>query len=516
MKKTYISIFVSLCFSIIFSACTNLDETLYDRISATNFYKTPEEVNAGLTDVYYRFNVAHNFLNQWQLQECSTDHAMCPWGDGNVFKQAQLHTWDATHGPMREVYTNIFSCIAACNSFIETLKLAKLSNGPAIEAEVKTIRAYSYMELIDLFGNVPIVTVAQIDPQNLPTNKPIVDQRKKVFEFIEAELKDAILNLVSLKDVADKQGYYPRVAKETAQSLLAKLYLNAEIWSGTARWQDCANACDDVINSDVYSLPTIYGGIWKAFAPDNEIAANNKEIILGLSKENIANWDPATGNWINTLSIHPELKGAWRNGKNLNITYAGWGGPSVLDEHFMIYDSLDFRRTLILKGKFYDQNNKLLIDIKPYSNTDIFAFNNPKEGLSCIKYQPDPTVLTNFARNDMILLRYADILLSKAEAIYRLSPGNKSTAEALITQVYARNFQIPRTFTINSLDDILQERSREFLWENTYRTDLVRFGKFITTRTKWKTTDDPAYRNIFPIPQSEMQTNPNLSQNPNY
>jgi hypothetical protein len=185
-------------------------------------------------------------------------------------------------------------------------------------------------------------------------------------------------------------------------------------------------------------------------------------------------------------------------------------------EHYNIYDSTDFRRSLILKGKFYDKDGKLLIDIEPYSNTDIFSFNTSTEGLTCIKYQPDPLQTTFFARNDLILMRYAEILLSKAEALYRLSAGNKVAAEALITQVYSRNFVGGKLFTINSLDDILMERSREFLWECSYRTDLVRFGKFTTFRDLWRTTDDPSYRNIFAIPQQELQTNPNLVQNPGY
>ena len=513
MKKIFISIFVSLVIALIFSACTKLDEKLYDRISADNFYKTPEEINAGLTNVYSSLNGAHIWLNQWQLQECSSDHGMCPWGDGGVYKQAQMHTWDATHTAMGGVYSSNFSCIASANSFIEILKLANLSNGPAVEAEVRVIRAYCYMELIDFFGNVPIVTVAKLDPQKLPTNA----KRSEVFAFIESELKDAITKLPSLKGMANRQSYYPRFAKETAQSLLAKLYLNAEIWSGTARWQDCSDMCDQVISSGAYTLPSGYGDIWKAFAPDNDQPANNGEIILGLSKDLVTYWSAVDGNWTNVLSMHGQLKGAWRDGKNMNITYQGWGGPSVLIEHYNIYDDQDFRKSLILKGKFYDKDGNLLIDIQPFSNTDVSSFNAPTEGLSCIKYQPDPQINSSvFGRNDLVIMRYADILLSKAEALYRLSAGNKAAAEALITPVYSRNFVGGKSFTITSLDDILQERSREFLWENTYRTDLVRFGKFITSKTKWKTTDDPAYRNIFPIPQGELQTNPNLKQNPGY
>ncbi len=513
MKKVYILLIVTLGLVILLGACTKLDEPLYDKLNAANFYKTPDEINAGVSNIYYRINNVHIWLNHWQLQECSTDHGMCPWGDGGVYKQVQTHTWDATHGPMRDVYTGNFAAIAAANTFLENLSLTNISNKADLEGEVKALRAWCYMELCDLFGNVPIVTVAKLDPAHLPTNAT----RLEVFNFIETELKDAISKLPSAKDIPNRQAVYPRiVVKEAAQAMLAKLYLNAEVWSGTARWQDCVTACDQIINSGAYSIPSGYGDIWKTFAPENDQTTNNQEIIFALSKDNVTYWDVALGFWANCLGVHGELKGAVRDGQDLGISQNFWGGPSVLDEHYQIYEDADFRKSLILNGKFYDKDGKLLIDIQPFSNTDVNGFTNPKEGLSCIKYRPDPQQTFFFGRNDMLLLRYADILLSKAEALYRLSSGNQAAAEALITQVYSRNFTNGKTFTIASLDDILMERSREFLWENSYRTDLVRFGKFISMRTKWHTTDDPAYRNIFPIPQSEIQSNPNLKQNPGY
>ena len=501
--KTYILIiFAAALFTI--SGCTNLDEHFYDKIAASNFYKTDEEINAGLMNVYYQLGASHNWLNQWQLQECTTDHGMCPWGDGGVYKQDQLHTWDAAHGPMRDVYTGNYTTIAAANSFLATLAIANPPNLEVISAEVRAIRAFAYLELVDLFANVPIVTVEKLDPTNLPKNAA----RVEVFNFIESELKDAISKLPSLTTVKNRQALFPRIAKETAQAILVKLYLNAEVYSGTARWQDCITTANAVINSGLYVLEP---NIWNAFAPEND---KSLELIFAISKSNISYWDTGAGNWTDVLSMHGELKGAYRNGKDMNITYNGWGGPSVLKEHFDIYDDSDIRKSLILMGKFYDKDGNLLIDIQPFSNTDIYNFNSPKEGLSCIKYQPDPLAVPPFQRNDLVIIRYADILLSKAEAQFRL--GDAASALVLVNSVRQRNFSPDKPLLTLTADDILSERSREFLWETNYRTDLVRFGKFTTIHTKWKLSDDPSYRNIFPIPQTELQTNPNLKQNPGY
>jgi starch-binding outer membrane protein, SusD/RagB family len=493
--KTFKPILTLFALTLLLGDCTKLDENVYSRLSADNFYKTKEEVNTGLVNVYYRLSASHIWLPQWQLQECSTDHGMCRWGDGNVYKQDQLHTWTSQHGPNGDVYRGLYGCIASANSFIETLNRSDISIKAIIEAEVKAIRAFCYLELCDLYGNVPLVTVATLDALNLPATSP----RKEVFDFVERELKESITLLPALRDMANKKSYYPRIAKETAQTMLAKLYLNAEVYSGTARWQDCVNYCNEVINSGVYALEP---NIWNAFTPTND---QSNELILAISKDNAKN-DPAFTNWTNVLSTWGDLEGAYIDGK-LAIRYGGWGGPSVLEEHYNIYEDPDFRKSLILKGKFYDGNGKLLIDLVPFSNDDIYQFTDKSTGRS--------------QRHDLVIYRYADVLLSKAEALTRLTSSNKLTAEAadLVNSVRKRNFTdyTAKGFTTNNtLDDLLMERSREFLWECSYRTDLVRFGKFITEKTKWKTYDDPAYRNIFPIPLGEIQSNTNLKQNDGY
>lgn len=491
--------------------CTDLNETLYSKMSADTFYQTEEEVLSGLTNVYLKLMRVENWFYSWQLQECTTDHGMCPtrpngaWYSAGFYFLQQAHTWDATSSRAQFLYTNYYIGIASANSFIEILNRVSIENKDVVIAEVRAIRAWEYLALIDYFGNIPIVTVATLDQNNLPTNS----SRKEVFEFIESELLDAIELLPSLKDISNRKSYYPRVAKETAMAMLVRLYLNAEIYSGTNRWQDCINVCNQIVSSGVYSLaPSISDN----FVPLNE---NCPEIIFSISQDNVRNvyvgGDLNTGgNWINQLNLKDKLRYKY------NVNFNGWGGACVQEQHYNNYDDEDYRKSLILTGLQKSANGDSLMFILPIIHVNNASYD---EGYVNVKYVPDPLSVADkggrgLGRNDIVLLRYAEILMSKAEALYRL--GSVAEATELINEVRDRNFVTPKPFVNMKLDDILMEFSREFSWECRRRTDLIRYGKFITLRTPWKNFDDEPYRNIFPIPQNEIQTNPNLVQNPGY
>jgi len=508
MKKYKIitsAIILGFCFS-----CTDLDEVVYDRINAEEYYQTEEQVLTGLTNVYLKLMYVENWWWPWQLNECTTDHGMVPtrgngaWYDGGVFFDLHLHTWDAAHGRTTVTYQYLMRAIAAANSFLDILDRITVENGDVIAAEVRAIRAWEYLYLCDYFGNVPIVTVAALDPANLPTNS----SRTEVFEFIESELQHAIGLLPSLSTV-NRQNYYPRVAKETAQAMLVRLYLNAEVYTGTPRWQDCIDVCNEIIGSEVYSLaPSISDN----FVPENE---NCPEIIFAISQDNInrnargGGDSNRGGNWINQLNMRLPLK--YKYGFSFN----GWGGPSVLMQHYEAYVDNDYRKSLILIGLQESPQGDSLMTIIPIDNVNNAA---DHEGLVNVKYVPDPESVVSggrgYGRNDIVLMRYAEVLMSKAESLYRL--GSTAEATDLINTVRARNFAVPEPLVDMTMDDILEEWSKEFLWECRYRTDLIRFGKFLTSRTKWKDYDSEPFRTIFPIPATEIQSNPNLVQNPGY
>ena len=503
MKK--IKIILSVFVLFIGSACTDLDETLYDRLGAGNFFQNEEEIKAGLANVYYRLMASHNWLFAWQLQEVTTDHGEVPtrnnggWYDGGKYITATTHTWDATQETVNNVYGGLYWTIAATNSFIETIQVAQKDiNGlEPIEAEVRAIRAWSYYELCDYYGNVPLVTVSKLDQQNLPTNST----RLAVFNFIEDELLAAAEVLPSVNDVS-RSDYYPRISKETVWAMLARLYLNAKVYSGTARWKDCIDICDKIISSEAFQLTP---SIWDSFVPENE---DSPEIIFGISYSNKDITNGSTGsNYINQLGLHPLLQ------QKYDLPFTPWGGPRVGGDHYKIYDDADFRKSLILSGKQYSSSGEFLFEILPLEH-----MNNahPDEGLISVKYVPDPEQIGVSGRNDLVMIRYAEILLNKAEAILR-SGGSESDAVALVNKVRERNFTPYVPLTSITLDEILEERSREFLWECNYRTDLIRYDKFLSNTYNFK--PDPtteSFRTIFPIPQSELESNPNLVQNPGY
>jgi hypothetical protein len=194
MKK--IKYIIVLSIILLSGACTDLDEVLYDKLSADTFFQNEDEIKAGLAYVYRTLFNSNFWWYTFQLQEVTTDHAEVPtrsnggWYDGGIFITETTHTWDATHSTISTLYRSIYQNIAAANSFLETLKIAQesLDNLDPAVAETRVIRAYSYMQLCDLFGNVPIVTVGKLDQQNLPTN----NSRKEVFDFVETELLESI------------------------------------------------------------------------------------------------------------------------------------------------------------------------------------------------------------------------------------------------------------------------------------------------------------------------------------
>jgi len=508
MKK-YIIIPLVLMFILV--SCTDITEPLSDQIDARKFNQTEEEIQASLTNAYFKLMETEIWIHQFILQEVSTEIGIVPtrtnggWNDGGRWIDAHQHTWDATHQDVTELFSKYFNVIASTNTLVELLNdtEGKVDNVPAAIAEMRAVRAYAYLQLMDLFGNIPIVTEAQIDPNDLPSNR---DQtRADVFNFVEKELTEILPDMPSVAEMSadERQNFYPRFTKEAAQAMLVRLYLNAEVYSGTERWQDVVDVADDIINSNAFTLTE---SIWDSFVPENE---NTPEIIMAISQSNqditLGDFDARGGNWVNQLGLHPSLQ------EKFNLPSTPWGGTNVGVDHYEDYEDGDFRKSLILKGEQRTESGKLLVNLTEISDLHNSPFS---EGFKSIKYKPDPQKNGIHSRNDYVLIRYAEVLLSKAEALFRL--GRTGEAKVLVDQVRERNFD-PYTPLPNLTEDIiLKEWAREFMWENQYRTHLIRHGKFLNNRYKYKDTDTPSHRIVYPIPQNELDRNPNLVQNPGY
>ncbi|NBC65742.1 MAG: RagB/SusD family nutrient uptake outer membrane protein [Bacteroidetes bacterium] len=511
MKKLKI---IPVVLLLVMASCTDLTETLHDKVDARKFYNNEEEIEAGLTNAYYELLETQIWMHQFVMQEVTTEigivatHTGGGWNNGGQFDDMHFHQWDATHTDVVELYSKLYNVIASTNSLVELLqeKGDQVDDAAAALGEMKALRAYAYSQLLDLYGNVPIVTKAQIDPNNLPSNMNTT--RADVFEFVKEELQNVISNdnIPSVADMSagERQNYYPRFTKEIAQAVLVRLHLNAEVYSGQAEWQAAAEVANDIINSGAFALTENVGD---SFVPENE---NSEEIILAVSQNNSGitqgPFSAVGGNWINQLGLHPDLQSKY------NLPISPWGGTSVSVDHFNDYEADDDRRNFILHGEQTDDAGNVLVDLQPIENIDNSPFSR---GYKSIKYAPDPQMNGVSARNDQVLIRYAEILLSRAEALWRMNPGDPE-AVSLVNQVRERNFDNYTPLTTLDREMLLKEWGREFMWETHHRTHLIRFDEFLTNDYQFRTEDSAPFRKVFPIPEPELDRNPNLKQNPGY
>lgn len=524
----------------IFPACTKLDQKVYSALPNENFWQTPDQITAGVAPVYQQLtNVVNG--NTYNLNEVSSDEQIIPtrgndWYDGGKWQQLWLHTWTAETTPMNDCWNEIFSGIGKANFILSIVNGLpnKPSNIDAINAEVKTVRAYYYYLAIDLFGNVPLVSDFNTDP-NTVTNSPRAD----IYNFIETDLKASIPLLPQNVDGST----FGRATKWFAFSLLAKLYLNAEIFSGTARYSDCIAACDSVILSNKYQLEP---GYFDNFQVKNQ---GSKENIFVVPFNNAYipnfNWENQTLHYQSTISFKMS-GGSWNglctmkafydsfdttstyatNNGNVYRTYRDQrSGTWLIGQQFstqylyppdknVLYKSADASLELhdVQTGLplIYDPN----IDVISNS-ADYFRV----KGARNIKYFPEAGTASNQS-NANVVIRLADVMMMKAEAEVRTGTG---LADAL-TQVnkireraYSGDASHDWTPANLTLDNILAERGREFSWESWRRNDLIRFGKFGQARVPGKTADPmDGHLNIYPIPTPQLTANPKLKPNPGY
>jgi hypothetical protein len=402
---------------------------------------------------------------------------------------------------------------------------------------------------MDFFGNVPIDTA--YGSTTLQTNS----DRAQVFSFIESELKAAIPNL----SPSAAANMYGKPNKYTAYALLAKMYMNAQVYTGTARWNDAVVACDSIINSGAYAVEG-RGTYLKMFYPNN--GPSFKEFIFAIP------YDAATSNGymfharydLNRNHGIRYLYSGSTPGTNvnpiLNLT-SGNGlvnnkpsGPRMTTPEYLAYfnDANDIRNQQWLSGKqYWADGSPVMVNTtkkgydqfytgadgsSPYvyhlelsptfslrQNVATFDCGNDEiawnMGTRNIKFYPDNTNITNRNQNnDVPIFRYSDVLLMKAEAILRgANATGGATALSLVNQI-RNNRTTSAAWTSVTLDDLYAERARELAWETWRRNDMIRFGKYEGT---WGLkTDANTYKRIFPIPQFALTTNPKLKQNPGY
>lgn len=487
--------------------CTDLTEVPESAISPENFYTNEAEVIGGLASVYAQLRSTTD--DYYNVSEVTSDEIIVPtrgtdWYDNGQWLDLDRQTFEpnspATLSLINGAWNSLFAGVAKANVVLSAIENSNFPSKEVVQAELRTLRAFYYYLLQDLFGGVPIVTDVAIEAR--PRNT-----RAEVFNFIESEL-NATRTVLPATWPAAMNG---RLTRGAADAILASLYLNAEVFTGTvtaaglqrggARWQDAVDAADRVINSGVYSLASN----WRSnFTADNHLSP---EIIMAVK------FIPAGGLGLNFL-----MRALHYN----QFTPSPWNGFATIAETYNAFDPNDQRRQIFLEGRQFNLETGAPVNDRA-GNPLIFdpAIPDPTQagegaGVRIAKWPVDPNHVAQENGNDYAHFRLAEVMLVKAEALNEL--GRTGEALVLLNAVRARNFASPQPVTVTAQADvrtaIMNERLFELTAESKRRTDLIRYGRWTST---WfnKTVTEP-YKVLMPIPQTQIGTNPQLEQNPGY
>lgn len=541
MKKRYY-ILSGLIILIGFYSCTKLNDKDYATIISSQFNPSSSDV-AALVGVPYTnwrtLELGRSANAIWRTNEISADETVIPerpngWVDGGVYQRMHYHKWTADEDNSYQIWTNAYAGITNCNRLLYQIDggLIPITTGKEqLEAELKVLRASFYYALCDFFGNVPIITKFDLPSGFLPEQST----RAQVYAFIISELTTNI----PLLSTANDGTTYGRFNKWAGYALLAKMYLNAGVYTGTADWADCITACNAVINSGLFSLESVQANV---FATDN---SSSKEIVFSIPFDQVYTSDGTTAWTLHMETLQPE------NQATYNFQNSPWGGICAIPQFINTFDSQDTRLTANwVQGQQYTAAGAILnCTLGTYKNQPLNYINvlpgvdssEEVHGLRLGKYEIAQGELVGMS-NDFPLFRYADILMMKAEASLR--SGDAGTAATLVTQVRQRSFTAnPAKATVTAAElsqstvydyglrnhlatthdvvsDIqygrmLDELGWEFSQEGRRRQDLIRFGVF-TTKSWLSHSPNGTYRTLLPIPTSALHTNGNLKQNPGY
>lgn len=542
------SIIYCLFAAILLSAngCTKLDENAYDQLLTDDFYNNKTEVLSAVLRPYTHANAWVTPSGQdswWRLAELSGDQLAWPTKgrhgeDGGKWKRLHYHTWTTDEAGINNAWSLMYWGMGLCNDPIENIEKRDIEKMGITQiekdsylAELKLLRAFHYLKLMDLFGNIPIVTQVGIPA------KPKTKSRKEVFDFIESEILTNIDKAAKLSPAM-----VGRMTQATGYAMLVELYLNAEVWTGTPRWDDCIAAADKLIAGDggaQNGTMALDPNITDQFDTTNELS---KEAIFSIAYNyTIANFQPS---WPSEFYYfkQQQIYGGGRNGND---------GIVLVPGVFTTYKNTDFRkREWLLEGPMFQfvDPSKPVLGSEEYNGLPLVFVDNIQKnkagstlstmsegeensGVRFNKYKlgnqfagpgGKPAIDPNYNDTDWNIYRLTMIYFAKAEAIMRKN-GNVANAQAvaLINESKKRAYTAadwaseaytPATLT---MDELLAERGREFIFEGMRRNDLVRFGKF-ATGTWWDHKPSAANKALYPIPQRQIDLNNSLVQNPGY
>lgn len=542
--KSNISHIIMMAFIISLTMLTMtgcLDEDPKDRIDETEAYGTADNLMKNTVATLYNYiggnaesqGLQGTYRGVYDLNTFTTDEAVIPirggdWYDGGFWHNLYLHTWTANDDALNNTWNYLYKVVMQCNKSLATLSRNKqlLTTEQYIRcnAEVRGLRALYYFYLMDLYGNVPLVINDSTKLYDVRQNG-----RSKVFQYLITDLSEIADKLPTA--FSNQEGvYYGRFTAPVAHFLLAKLFLNAEIYnddnwtdgikpngadmkfdirgSRMNAWQACIHYCD-MLYEDGYRLESKYQ---QNFAVHNETSQENiftipmdknlySNLFLNLFRSRHYNHGSAYGMDAENGSCAT---------RSTVLTY-GYGSKEV-DKRYVINF---FSDTVKVDGNVVRLDNGDALIYRPLEvQPDLTGSAYEKTaGARMAKYEIDRQAYSDgkLQSNDIVLFRYADALLMKAEA--KVRNGEDGSSE--LNQVRARAGMPDRSA---SLDHILEERLLELMWEGWRRNDLIRFGLFgspYDMRPQLQ-NESSGYTTVFPIPKTALELNGNLKQNKGY
>ena len=479
----------------------------------------------------------HKFRQMWNSNELTTDEAICGWGDEGISSYCH-NSYDASHPMLRGYYYGLCIGITFCNQYLEVFN----DYDATMSAEIRFLRAFQFYLLTDAFGNIPFTT-------KISGDNPEQYSRAQVCEFIESELKDIIGEGSGSQVLSDPmpknygQEGFGRVDKAAAWMLLARLYLNSQVYTGTPRWAEARDYAKKVMDSSYKLFTNDYEGVGidgvtrkfsayqMLFMGDNGTNGAMVEAVFPVIQYGTRTTSWGGSNFLICSTFDGDMHPYPYDATEVNGLYnnSTWGGnrarPELIKKFFSDIEAPE--------GHAYDVaaaagDDRALFETEGrhlnVENESDFKYGYATAKFTNFKCDGSKGSDITFADAQLMYMRAAEAYLTYAEAVTRLAGSGAAPADAVdaINKVRERAHATKKASY--SLNDILDEWSREFYFEGRRRVDLIRFGKFGgTTDYKWQWKggayagrDFEAYRNVFAIPNDDILANPNLKQNEGY
>ena len=519
MKIKFLYSIILIAFA---AGCTNLDETIYSGIDESEYPQTDAQAAVSHLSSYDALADLFDDNGYWLLtQEITSDEMVAPtraadWYDGGKWLELQYHSWSNSADAVQNMWNKLFEGIAEANSILDKI-VSTEEAALKIRAEVETIRSLYYFWLFDNYGDVPYLTTYFSAPE-----QPFRNKRADIFDSLTTTLEKNYQLLNSIENPT----YKNYASKEMALALLAKLYLNGSVYTGSANntyYEKTIQYCNELLSMGYLSLEDDVMNLFRVAT-----SGQSPEMIYSVPFEETSK---------KGFRLHMRSLG-YISKRTFNMTDQPWNGFAVIPTFFAKYEESDIRRDgYFLFGPQFDYQGAPIIDEKSGKQADfnpniripemttanmqidgIESFNMTFDGARVKKYEIYASAKENLTVNFPVF-RLADVVFMKAEAELRLNGSVSSETMTYVNKIWSRANQTPPAEGL-TLNNILDERGKELFGEGHRRTDMIRFGTFdqpfwgmgLTDMTGVPTPND--IQNVFPIPLSAISSNPNLEAAP--